>query len=57
VQQLVAADAAQIRYAANLGAGQSVVNLTNAGTNGGNDATDYICANVYVFAQDKQLIS
>jgi hypothetical protein len=47
----------QISYAANLGAGQSVVNVTNAGTNGGNDATDFICANVYVFAQDQQLIS
>jgi hypothetical protein len=50
-------DSYQIRYAANLGAGQSVVNLTNAGTNGGNDNTDFICANVYVFAQDQQLIS
>ena len=52
-----ATDAFQVRYAANLGAGQSVINLTNAGTNGGNDATDFICANVYVFAQDQQLIS
>jgi hypothetical protein len=50
-------DSYQIRYAANLGAGQSVVNLTNAGTNGGDDTTDFICANVYVFAQDQQLIS
>jgi hypothetical protein len=50
-------DSYQIRYAANLGAGQSVVNITNAGTNGGNDVTDYICANVYVFAEDQQLIS
>jgi hypothetical protein len=49
-------DAAQVDYAANLGAGQSIVNLTNAGSNGGNDATDTICANVYVFAQDQQLI-
>jgi hypothetical protein len=50
-------DALQVRYAANLGAGQSVVNLTNVGTTGGNDATDFICANVYVFAEDQQLIS
>jgi hypothetical protein len=50
-------DALQVRYAANLGAGQSVINMTNVGTQGGNDATDYICANVYVFAQDQQLIS
>jgi len=51
------ADAVQIRYAANLGLGESVVDLTNAGTFGGDDTTDFICANVYVFAQDQQLIS
>ena len=51
------ADAYQVRYAANLGAGQSVINITNAGTNGGRDKVDFICANVYVFAQDQQLIS
>jgi hypothetical protein len=47
---------ALISYAANLKAGDSKINLTNAGTNGGNDATDSICANVYVFAEDQQLI-
>lgn len=48
---------AQIGYAANLGLGQSVIDLTNVGTNGGDDTADFICANVYVFAQDQQLIS
>ena len=43
---------ALVRYAANLGLGPSVVNVTNAGTTGGVDTTDYICANVYVFAQE-----
>jgi hypothetical protein len=51
------ADAVQVRYAANLGLGESIIDLTNAGANGGNDSTDFICANVYVFAQDQQLIS
>ena len=51
------ADAFQIRYAANLGAGQSVINLTNAGTNGGLDRIDWICANVYVFDQVQELIA
>jgi hypothetical protein len=51
------ADAYQVNYAANLGAGQSVINITNGGTNGGRDKTDFICANVYVFAEDQQLIS
>jgi hypothetical protein len=50
-------DAVQIRYAANLALGESIIDLTNAGTNGGDDTTDFICANVYVFAQDQQLIS
>jgi hypothetical protein len=50
-------DQYQVRYAANLGAGASVIDLTNAGTVGGDDVNDLICANVYVFAQDQQLIS
>jgi CO/xanthine dehydrogenase FAD-binding subunit len=54
------ADAYLVKYFANLdalsGAG-NLVNLTNGGTVGGNDSTDYICANVYVFAQDQQLIA
>jgi hypothetical protein len=48
---------AEVGYAANLSAGQSVIDLTNTGATGGNDSTDFICADVYVFAQDQQLIS
>jgi hypothetical protein len=51
------ADAFQVRYAANLAAGDSVVNLTNAGTVSGFDPAGDICANVYVFAEDQQLIA
>lgn len=42
----------QVRYAANLAAGDSVVNVTNTGATGGN-----ICVNVYTFSPDEQLIS
>jgi uncharacterized repeat protein (TIGR01451 family) len=45
-----------ISYAANLSGGGSWVNLINAGTSGGDDATDSLCANVYVLAEDQQLI-
>jgi hypothetical protein len=50
-------DAYQIRYAANFLAGDSYIDLTNGGTVGGYDPTGDICANVYVFAQDQQLVS
>ena len=50
-------DAFQVRYAANLAAGDSVVNLTNAGSLNGFDPIGDICANVYVFAEDQQLIA
>jgi hypothetical protein len=49
-------DAFQVRYAANFLAGDSVVNLTNVGSVGGTDPAGDICANVYVFAADQQLI-
>jgi hypothetical protein len=42
----------QVRYAANLAAGDSVVNITNTGATGGN-----ICVNVYTFSPDEQLIA
>ena len=42
----------QVRYASNLAAGDSVVNITNTGTTGGN-----LCVNVYTFSPDEQLIS
>ena len=50
-------DAYQVRYAANLVVADSVVNLTNVGTVGGRDFTGDICANVYAFAEDQQLIA
>jgi hypothetical protein len=50
-------DAYQVRYAANMNIGDSVVNLTNAGSNSGFEPLGNICANVYVFAEDQQLVS
>ncbi len=54
----------QIRYAANLTAGDSVVNLTNTGANGASlngpgfgGAAGNICVNVYAFSPDEQLVS
>ena len=52
-----ASDAFQLRYAANLAVGDSVVNLTNAGTRAGSDPAGNICANVYVFAPDESMIA
>jgi hypothetical protein len=59
VAQIVNAppDAFQVRYAANLFVGDSVVNLTNAGSVGGFEPAGNICANVYVFAEDQQLVA
>ena len=42
----------QVRYAANLNIGDSVVDITNTGATGGS-----ICVNVYTFAPDEQEIS
>jgi hypothetical protein len=42
----------QMKYAANLNIGDSVFNLSNSGATGGN-----ICAKVYTFSPDEQLIS
>src|SRR5690242_12256991 len=50
-------DAYQVRYAANMNIGDSVINLTNAGTVNGFETAGNICANVYVFAEDQQLVS
>jgi len=47
-----APDAFQIRYAANLNAGDSYVDITNSGASNGN-----ICANVFTFDQEEELIS
>jgi hypothetical protein len=43
----------QVRYASNLNIGDSVINITNTGANSGSN----ICANVYTFSPDEQLIS
>ena len=52
------ADAFQVRYAANLNIGDSVINISNAGTqNTPAGALTNICANVYTFSPDEQLIS
>ena len=52
------ADAFQVRYASNLNVGDSVINVTNAGTqNTSTGALTNICVNVYAFSPDEQLIS
>ena len=54
----------QVRYASNLGIGDSVINITNsgalgAGLNAGTTAstTGALCVNVYAFSPDEQMIS
>jgi hypothetical protein len=50
----------QVRYAANLGIGDSVINITNTGatsTNAFPIQDGNLCANVYTFAADEQLVS
>ena len=57
-QTLGPADTFQVRYASNLNIGDSVINITNAGTqNTVTGALTNICANVYTFSPDEQLIS
>lgn len=50
-------DAFQIRYASNLNIGDSVVNITNAGTQAGTDPVGRICTNVYVFDPAEEMIA
>jgi hypothetical protein len=54
----------QVRYAANLSAGDSFINISNDGTNGANlngpnfgTPQGNICVNVYAFSPDEQLIA
>lgn len=54
----------QVKYAANPGAGESWINIVNTGANGASllgpgfgTAAGNICANVYAFSPDEQLIS
>jgi hypothetical protein len=55
------ADAFQVHYASNLlttGAGSSLINITNAGTqNTTGGALTNLCVNVYAFSPDEQLVS
>jgi hypothetical protein len=52
------ADAMQISYAANLSVGDSVFNITNAGTMGGfATGTGNLCVNVYAFDPREAMIS
>src|SRR5207302_53131 len=57
-------DPFQITYISNLAAGDSFIDITNAGTSGAGLAagttaavTGAICANVYTFTPDEQLVS
>lgn len=54
----------QVRYASNLNIGDSVVNITNSGARGADlqagttaSITGAICANVYAFSPDEQMIA
>jgi hypothetical protein len=54
----------QVRYASNLNVGDSLVNITNSGARGADlqsgtsaSITGSICANVYAFSPDEQMIS
>ena len=63
-QIVVNADAFQVRYASNLAIGDSVINFTNDGSSstdtglatGGAQNGD-ICANIYAYSPDEQLVS
>lgn len=50
-------DAMQVRYAANLNIGDSVINITNAGTQNVGGALTNLCANVFTYSPDEQLVS
>jgi len=54
----------QVRYAANLNIGESVINITNSGARGADifwgttaSTTGAICVNVYAFSPDEQMVS
>jgi hypothetical protein len=50
-------DAFQIRYASNLNVGDSVINITNAGSLNGNDPAGNICVNVYAFRPNQEPVA
>ena len=54
----------QVRYAANLNLGESVINITNSGARGADiywgttaSTVGAICVNVYAFSPDEQMVS
>lgn len=47
----------QVRYLANLGVGDSYVNIVNNGALNGNDPAGRLCANVYVFDPNEEPVS
>jgi hypothetical protein len=47
----------QLRYFANLTAGDSFIDITNAGTNSGFDPDGRVCANLYVFDPAEELVA
>ncbi len=53
----ISEDVYQVRYAGNLIAGDSFINLTNAGTLSGSDPAGRICVNVYTFDPAEELVS
>ena len=54
-------DSFQVRYAANLNKGDSVINITNVGgniaINGAESTTNNICVNVYAFDPSEEMVS
>jgi hypothetical protein len=50
-------DTFQVGYASNLNIGDSVINVTNAGSQGGSDSGGSICLNVYVFDPAEEMIA
>jgi hypothetical protein len=50
-------DALQVRYLSNLTAGDSVLNITNVGSQGGFEPAGAICANVYAFDPSQALVA
>ncbi len=58
IAQTTPVDAAQVRYASNLNVGDSVINITNSGSsNTRQGGLVNLCASVYTFSPDEQLVS
>ena len=50
-------DSFQVRYASNLNLGDSVVNITNAGSIDGADPAGNVCVNVYTFRANEEPVN